>query len=249
MTAPNKNTQSNEASLFAHIIETEIELGEQAKLVHGKIVSPQDEAFSVHLSQTTVRVAKGAFYDNFALLGGGKLTRNAIDVTLADEMAQCRLYGAMLLRGTEHADTTTRVVHAAPHATSRQHYKSVIGGKARGVFKGKIVVNKGAQKADGYQLCRTLLLSDQAEMDAKPELEIYANDVSCSHGCTVGDLDEQALFYLQSRGIVEEEARALLIEAFVGELVNEIQSPDLRQSVEDEVKKWLYGCRCISKHG
>ncbi len=223
--------------LFAHVLATEIELEPQAKLVHGKIV--HGDASTVHLARTRVRADRGAYYDNFALLCGGKLVRNEIDVTLADEMAQSRLNGLMLLREGDHADTTTRLTHAAPHGTSRQFYKSVVSEKAKAVFQGKIVVAEGAQKTDGHQLSRALLLSDRAEMDAKPELEIYADDVKCSHGSTVGDLDEQAMFYLRSRGIGEAEARTLLIEAFVTELVDNIQVSELRRAVRNEVSEWL----------
>ena len=161
------------------------------------------------LAQTQRDIAEGAYYDNFALIKGRKLVRNEIDVTLAGPLAQCALNGAMLLRGHEHADTTTRITHAAPHGSSRQVYKTVLGGQSRGVFQGKIIVAEGAQKTDGYQLSRALLLSDQAEMNAKPELEIHADDVKCSHGSTVGDLDADALFYLRARGLNETEARAL----------------------------------------
>ncbi|MDD5585952.1 MAG: Fe-S cluster assembly protein SufD [Alphaproteobacteria bacterium] len=225
------------AAPFAHVIENEIILEPRTKLTHGKIVTASSR--HVHLVKTQVTVAQGASYDNFALLCGGKPSRNEIDVTLAGERAECRLHGAMLLRGDEHADTTIRAVHAAPHTSSRQHYKSVIAGEARGVFQGKIVVNEGAQKADGYQLCRALLLSGEAEMDAKPELEIYADDVKCSHGCTIGNLDETALFYLRSRGIGEAEARALLVEAFVSEITDGLSSSELREAFQYETRKWL----------
>jgi len=222
----------------AHIIESSIALHPQAKLVHKKMV--KSNATSVHLAMTNVHIAEGAFYDNFALIMGGKLTRNEIDATLAGKLAQCALKGAMLLRGREHADTTTRITHAAPHGTSREMYKTVVAEQARGVFQGKIVVAEGAQKTDGHQLSRALLLSDQAEMDAKPELEIYADDVRCSHGSTVGDLDEDALFYLRARGLSTAEARALLIQGFVGEILDEIHMPEWRDFCRTEVEGWLH---------
>ncbi len=219
------------------VMQTTIELGAQAKLVHGKIL--HGHIGTVHLAQTDVRAAKGAYYDNFALLSGGQLVRSETAVTLAAEMAQCNLRGIMLLRGTDHVDTTTHVTHAAPHGTSSQTFRTVLDEKARGVFQGKICVQKDAQKTDGHQLSRALLLSDQAEMDAKPELEIHADDVKCSHGNTMGDLDESALFYLRSRGLNENEARDLLIRAFVSELIDEIQAPELRTAVRDGVEDWL----------
>jgi len=144
----------------------------------------------------------------------------------------------MLLCGDDHIDTTTKVVHRAPQGTSRQVYKTVLDDKAHGVFQGKIAVEKGAQKTDGYQLSRALLLSDQAEMDAKPELEIFADDVKCSHGSAIGDLDENALFYLRSRGLNEDQARALLIEGFVSESLEDIKIDAWRDLFQTELKEW-----------
>jgi Fe-S cluster assembly protein SufD len=236
LTLIERHCDLHEGAALAYVMEVEVVLAEGAKLVHGKIVSGD----AYHLSQTDVHVARGAYYDHFSLLRGGKLTRNETHVTLAGALAQCRLQGVTLLRDDEHADTTTRVAHAAPGGSSRQYYKSVVDDHARGVFQGKIIVAEGAQKTDAYQLSRALLLSDKAEMDAKPELEIYADDVSCSHGSTTADLDEAMLFYLQSRGLGEREARALLIEAFANELLETIQAPELRALVDDEVQAWLH---------
>ena len=227
----------SEGALQARMIDTSITLNPQAKLVHGKIV--HGNAQTAHLACTKVSAAQGAYYDNFTLLRGGRLVRNEIDVTLDGEQAQGTLRGAMLLRGTDHADTTTRLTHRAPYGTSRQLYKAVIGDKARGVFQGQINVAKDAQKTDGHQLSRALLLSDQAEMDAKPELNIEADDVKCSHGSAIGSLDDQALFYLRARGIPEPTARALLIDAFVRDVVDEIQVAELRELVGEEVEGWL----------
>lgn len=221
----------------AKIIDTEISLGAQSKLMHGKVL--HGESAAVHLATTKVHVAEGAYYGNFALIKGRKLVRNEIEVMLEGQLAQCVLNGAMLLRGREHADTTTRIVHAAPHGSSRQVYKTVLGGQSRGVFQGKIVVAEGAQKTDGYQMSRALLLSDQAEMDAKPELEIYADDVKCSHGSTVGDLDPEALFYLRTRGLNETEARALLVRAFVDEILEQVQVPEWRALCRTGLEGWL----------
>ncbi len=230
-------SQNKFSTPMAHIVETNIKLGPQAKLVHGKLL--KGAAGTIHLAQTNASINKGAYYDNFTLLRGGHPSRNEMNVALLDELAQCALRGAMLLRKEEHADITTCVTHAAPYGSSRQIFRSVIDDKARGVFQGKIVVNKDAQKTDAYQLNRALLLSDKAEMDAKPELEIYADDVKCSHGNTVGDMDEKAVFYLRSRGIDEAAARALLIEAFLNELTEDIQSPELREAARIIVEEWL----------
>jgi Fe-S cluster assembly protein SufD len=222
------------ASTTITTVETTISLHKRAKLMHAKLVQG-----GTHLAFTQANVAEGGFYDNFSLLRGGVPVRNEIEVFLNGEHAQAALNGAMLLRGAEHADTTTRITHAAPNCASRQIYKTVLDEKSRGVFQGKIIVAEGAQKTDGYQLSRALLLSDQAEMDAKPELEIYADDVKCSHGSTVGDLDENAMFYLRARGLNEAEARALLIEAFIAEMLGEIKTDEWRVIFQREIDGWL----------
>jgi Fe-S cluster assembly protein SufD len=221
----------------AQIVEKDIRLGAQSKLVHVKIA--HDLTNAAHFARTQVRVESGAYYRNFILMKNTRLMRNEIDVMLAGELAQCGLYGALLLRGHEHADLQTRVTHEAPHGTSRQLFKAVVKEQARGVFQGRIKVAEGAQKADGQQLCRALLLSDQAEMDAKPELEIFADDVACSHGCAIGDLDADAMFYLRTRGLNESEARALLLRAFVDEAIETIQADDARAYVRGLAGGWM----------
>ncbi len=214
-------------------IETDITLQSRAKFVHGKIL-----ASGTHLALHEVRVASGGYYNNFSLLRGGHPARNEINVTLEGEEAQAALNGIMLLRGSDHADTTTRITHQAPNCASRQVYKTVLDGKARGVFQGKITVAPHAQKSDGYQMSRALLLSDQAEMDARPELEIYADDVKCSHGSAIGALDEDAMFYLRARGLNETQARALLIESFVAETLDNVQVEAWRDIFRREIGEW-----------
>ena len=215
--------------------ETTIALAAQAKLVHVKIIDQP----AAHIALSTIRVADGAFYDQFMLVKGNALARNEIDVDLAGPLAQCAMNGVMLLDGEHHADTRTCVTHTAPHGTSQQYYKIIAGGKAQGVFQGKVVVAKGAQKTESQQMSRALLLSDQAEVDAKPELEIYADDVKCSHGSTVGDIDAEALFYLRARGIPEGEARALLLRAFAEDVVEKIHVAELRDICRTEIEGWL----------
>ena len=222
------------ASPSITVLNTDILLHPRAKFVHGKIV-----AQGTHLATTKAQIAGGAYYDNFSLLRDPVLARNEIRVSLNGVEAQTALGGVMLLRDKSHADTTTCVTHQAPHCSSRQMYKTVLDGKARGVFQGKIHVAPDAQKSDGHQLSRALLLSDQAEMDAKPELEIYADDVKCSHGCSLGDLDEQAIFYLRSRGLNETQARALLVQAFVSEMLDKIHIEEWRDSFLHEIEGWL----------
>jgi len=203
-------------------MESDIRLQENAKFVHGKIASGR------HTASHEVFVATGAYYSNFCLLSGATAALHEMRAHLQGEEAQTALSGLMLLNGKEEAKTRTCVEHQAPHCASRQVYKSVLNGKSRAAFEGKIVVAPQAQKSDGYQLSRALLLSDQAVMDVRPELEINADDVKCSHGSTIGDLDEDALFYLRARGLSETQARALLIDAFVGELIDGIQIEEWR---------------------
>nr|HRQ81162.1 Fe-S cluster assembly protein SufD [Azospirillaceae bacterium] len=204
----------------------DIHLAPGARLRHYVAQRAAESAF--HFSAASVTVAAGATYDSFALNLGGKLARHEIAVRLAGEGASCVLDGAYIVDGDRHTDTTTRIDHLSPGATSREVYKGVVDDGAQAVFQGKIVVHKDAQRTDGHQLNRALLLSDKAGVDAKPELEIYADDVKCSHGCTVGELDDAALFFLRARGIPKEEARALLIAAFLQEAVDDIADEDVR---------------------
>ena len=220
------------------VVDMAIHLGAQSKLIHNKFWHPQPVA--AHLAHTTVQVAAGAYYRNFAFIRDTALVRNEIDVTLAGTMAQTCLNGIMMLRERQHADTCLRVAHAAPEGISRQLYKTILDDQSRGVFQGKIAVAAGAQKTDGRQLSRALLLSDQAEMDSKPELEILADDVACSHGATIGDLDADALFYLRARGLDESSARGLLLRGFVGEVVEELQSVEGRDYVYAMIEEWMH---------
>ncbi|MEJ0062003.1 MAG: Fe-S cluster assembly protein SufD [Alphaproteobacteria bacterium] len=223
----------------AAVTEVSVALGAQAKLLHAKFQDMGAEDY--HLAATKVDVEGGAYYDRFAMTTGAALSRDEVHVTLKAPLAQTQLHGVYLQRGAQHADTTTVIDHAAPHTSSREVYKGVLDGKSRGVFQGRITVRPGAQKTDGHQLSRVLLLSDQAEADAKPELEIYADDVKCSHGATIGQLDETALFYLRSRGIPEREARALLIQAFAAEIIDGLASEELRAYASARAHEWHGG--------
>jgi Fe-S cluster assembly protein SufD len=147
----------------------------------------------------------------------------------------------MLLRAHSHADFTLVVDHVAPGCESRELVKAVLDGRSRGVFQGKVIVERGAQKTDGKQMANALLLSDDAEFDSKPELEIFADDVVCGHGSTAGQLDQDMLFYLRARGIAEAEARSLLIAAFVGEALDKIDNEALRAALDEKVAAWLAG--------
>ena len=214
-----------------------ITLAAQSKLVHAKVISGHTQ--SLHVAQTKVSVAAGAFYDHFGLIVGGKLVRSETNVDLNGPLAEARLVASMLLRDQSHGDITTQVRHKEPHGSSYQVCKTVLTDRAKGVFQGKVIVDQDAQKTDANQLWRSLLLSKQAEMNAKPELEIYADDVKCSHGTAVGDLDEDALFYLLSRGIDRKTARRMLVDAFIGELIDDIQSSEIATLMQGEVQQWL----------
>ena len=216
---------------------TEIRVGPGATLRHYKDQNEGAKAF--HTATTDVRVAEGGRYENFVLTTGAVLSRNEIAVVLDGRGASCRLDSGYLARGRQHADNTTSIIHAKPHTTSAEVYKGVLDDQARAVFQGRIVVEKDAQKADGHQLNKTILLSDRAEIDTKPELEIFADDVKCSHGAAAGELDEDALFYLRARGIDQTDARRLLVEAFVAEALENISDGAIRAAFERRIGNWM----------
>ncbi|GGG49369.1 Fe-S cluster assembly protein SufD [Caldovatus sediminis] len=225
-----------EGARYLHNPVFEIAVAEDARLTHGRLQQEAPRAFQ--LSTVYARVAAGGTYDNFTLNAGGRLVRNEIHVALVGPRAACHMNGAQLLVGEQHADTTTALEHAAPSCTSRQTYNTVLMGRSRGVFQGRILVRQAAQKTDGYQMNRALLLSPEAEMDSKPQLEIYADDVKCSHGATVGELDPEQVFYLRSRGIPEGRARAMLVEAFLHEAVEGVTDEPLRRALDAAVAGW-----------
>lgn len=216
---------------------THIVLEPGSKLTHIRMQDDSDKA--VYTQTTNVHIGRDAVYDAVAYCAGAALSRNQIRVTLDDTGASCHLNGANLLRGEQLGDTTILIEHRAPHCQSNQNIRTVLDGRAHGVFQGKVHVHQPAQKTDGYQLSRALLLSEGAEMDTKPELEIYADDVKCSHGATTGQLDQEPLFYMQSRGIIEKQARALLIQAFLAEVFENVADEGLKTSLERKVESWL----------
>ena len=221
---------------FANVV-TEIIAGEGAGIRHCKVQDEGSQAY--HIATLQVRLAKDASLDSFYFASGAKLSRNEIRVRLDGEGADCRLYGAYMMKDRQHADHTTLIDHAAAHTTSREIYKGVLDGRARAVFQGKILVRPDAQKINGHQLSRTLLLSNRAEIDTKPELEIHADDVKCSHGATTGEIEEEALFYLRARGIPEEQARGMLVEAFLREVIDGIALTGLREPLADRIAHWM----------
>jgi Fe-S cluster assembly protein SufD len=221
---------------YLHNPVMEISIADDAKMHHIRL---QDEALSAfHLATFYVDVASRATYDGFSLVVGARLSRTEIHARLGGPGGAVHLNGAQLLRGNQHADFTSVIAHDAPKCASRQTVKNVLAGHARGVFQGRIEVARAAQKTDGYQMNQALLLSPTAEMDCKPELRIYADDVKCSHGATMGQLDLDQLFYLRSRGVPEAEARAMLVRAFLAEALDPISNEDARAILEATVEQW-----------
>jgi len=216
---------------------SEIVVEDGAKLTHIRLFEDAETAFN--LSHLSARVGKDAGYESHVLATGGALVRNEMRVELAASGADAALYGAYLARGKQHTDHTTVLRHAAPHTTSRELYKGALNDTARGVFQGNIYVAKGADGTDGNMTNRTILLSEKAEMDAKPQLEIYADDVKCAHGATIGNLEEDALFYLQARGIPERQARELLVEGFVAEAFGNLTDNAIEDLLRARIAAWL----------
>jgi Fe-S cluster assembly protein SufD len=222
--------------VYWHNPVTDIALHEGAALAHFRLQNESTEAF--HLATIRAKIAAGASYESFTATIGAKLSRAEFHATLMGPAAKTHLNAAQLLGGQQHGDFTSIVQHNAPNCASRQTVKSVLSGHARGVFQGRIEVARAAQKTDGYQMNQALLLSPTAEMDIKPELEIFADDVKCSHGATIGALDPEQIFYLRSRGIPEAQARALLIRAFFAEALEPVTHEAARAMFEIAIEDW-----------
>jgi Fe-S cluster assembly protein SufD len=220
-------------------VVTEISAAADASIRHFKLQNESREAF--HLAVNQVHLAERSGYDSFALSVGGRLSRNEIHAALDGTGVECRLNGAILARGHQHMDNSTWIEHRKPGSLSHEVYKNVLDDNAHGVFQGKIIVRPDAQKTDAHQLNKNILLAETARADTKPELEIHADDVRCSHGAAVGALDREAMFYLRSRGLDEPRAEQMLIEAFVGELLDEISVSAVRSHLKKTVSSWLAG--------
>jgi Fe-S cluster assembly protein SufD len=215
----------------------EIRLGDGAKLDR---VSVQSESLeTLHLGTVIATLGREARLASFALAAGSAVARNQLFLTYAGHDAKALLTGATMLAGKRHADTTLVVDHAMPGGESRELFQAVLDGDARSVFQGKIVVKPFAQKTDGRMMSRALLLSDGAEAYNKPELEIFADDVQCGHGATCGALDEDLKFYCKARGIPDEEAEAILVQAFLGEAIETVENEALRAGLSAMTERWL----------
>ena len=207
----------------------EIAVGDSAEVVHVKCTL--EGTGMSHVASALATLGAETRYRVFHLTAGTGLVRNTMQVIFKGEGAKLDISGCFLGRDSEHIDTTLVVDHAVPGCESRELFKGVLAGKARGVFQGKVIVRPAAQKTDGKQMAQVLMLSDDAEFDSKPELEIYADDVVCGHGSTAAELDSDMLFYLRARGIPLEEARRMLIESFVGEALDKIEDEQLREAL------------------
>lgn len=199
----------------------------------------EEDRKAVHVTTSFLTLFDRSTYEGFALTLGAGLSRHEVTASLLDSGISCIFGGAYLINGEQHADTTIRVGHMGPSCTSSQKYRGVIDDQARSVFQGKIQVSRAAQKTDGCQSHHALLLSEEAQASAKPELEIFADDVSCRHGAAAGQIDKDALFYLKARGIPHAEAVALLVRSFLSAAVEDVALPCLREALTGKIDTWL----------
>jgi Fe-S cluster assembly protein SufD len=218
---------------------SEVMLGDRAELSHLKVTLEGGGA--THLASWMTTLAAGSFYRAFHLTASTALVRNSLFALFQGEGSKVDISGAFLGRGSEHIDTTLVVDHAVPQCESRELFKGVLTDRARGVFQGKVIVRPDAQKTDGKQMAQVLMLSEDAEFDSKPELEIHADDVVCGHGSTAAEIDTDLLFYLRARGIPLATARAMLIESFVGEALDKIEDEAVRAALTQMALSRLAG--------
>jgi Fe-S cluster assembly protein SufD len=216
---------------------TEVVLGDGARLDHYKL--QEESARALHIALTQVHHGRDSRFTSHSVALGAELARNEVRALLASEGSECTLNGLYMATGKQHLDNRTLIDHQSPRCTSRELYKGVLDGQSRGVFSGRVLVRHDAQTTDASQTNKNLLLSDEALVDTKPQLEIFADDVKCAHGAAVGQLDEDALFYLRSRGIGQESAKSLLTYAFASEMVNLIPLAPLRARVRELVTSRL----------
>jgi Fe-S cluster assembly protein SufD len=210
---------------------SEVIAGDNTRIDHCRLQHETLEAF--HVSTTQAQVGRSSTFITQSATLGAQLTRNDLNVVLNGEGAEATMNGLVLISGKQHCDNHTLLDHAKPHCPSHELYKHVLGGSATGVFRGKILVRKDAQKTDSKQTSRSLLLSDDADMNSQPALEIYADDVKCTHGSTTGPVDEEMMFYIRSRGVATEAARALLTYAFAADITRRIAVEPVRQYLEN----------------
>jgi Fe-S cluster assembly protein SufD len=221
-----------EAPHFTNAV-TEVVLGESAVVEHAKFQDESRNAF--HMAAIHAHLGRGCNFISHSIATGARLSRNNIRTALAGEGVECILNGLYLTRGDQLADHHMVVEHAQPHCNSHEYYNGILDGRSKGVFHGRILVRRPAQKTDAKQTNKNLLLSEDATVDTKPQLEIYADDVKCTHGATVGQLNEECIFYLRARGIGAETARRMLIHAFAGEIIERVRHAPAREELNNLV--------------
>jgi Fe-S cluster assembly protein SufD len=224
---------------------TEVSVGDNSMVDHYKIQKESREAFHIAASQVTQ--GRDSRYSVHVIDVGASIVRNDLGCKLDGEGGLATLNGLYLLNGTQHVDNYTTLEHAKAHCESWELFKGILDNKANGAFRGRIIVREGAQKTDSKQTNQNLLLSDDSYVNTKPQLEIYADDVKCTHGATIGQLDSSALFYLRSRGIPEEAARTLLIYAFASELLEGVKIDPLKEKLTGFLSDWLPEGRIVGE--
>jgi len=234
-----KNTQATIIEHFVNINSgvyftntvTEIVVGENAIIDHLRLQEESKSAF--HIGRMDIDLERTANFTSHFISLGASLTRNDFNARFNDEGGECTLNGLFLTEGNQHFDVHTLIDHAKPHCNSHEHYKGILDDNSRGVFNGKVIVQPDAQKTNAFQENNNIILSKEALVNTKPQLEIFADDVKCSHGATIGQLDNDAMFYLKSRGIGEEAARAILIHAFASDVIKSVKVKPVRNYIEE----------------
>lgn len=226
---------SDEDTVYFTNSVTEIVAGENAIVDHIKLQEESNKAF--HIARMEVDQERNSNFSSHLISHGAEISRNDFNARFNDEGSECMLNGLFMIGDEQLFDAHTMIDHAKPHCQSHEHYKGILQDKSRGVFNGKVMVRRDAQKTNAFQENNTILLSDNAVMNTKPQLEIFADDVKCSHGATIGKLNDEAKFYLQSRGIGEEAATAILIHAFASDVITSIKIPALRDYLEEIITK------------
>ncbi len=235
----------HDSAYFTNAV-TELVLGDSAVVEHCKF---QDESLNAfHLAAIHAQLGRGANLAAHSIATGGRLSRNNIRMVLAGEGVECLLNGLYLTRRDQVADHHMVVEHVEPHCNSHEYFNGILDGKSKGIFHGRIYVHPAAQKTDAKQTNKNLLLSDDATVDTKPQLEIYADDVKCTHGATIGQLNEESIFYLRARGIGMETARRMLIHAFAGEIIERVRHPATRAELDKVVWDRLEANPHVAKH-
>lgn len=234
-----ENTVSLDENPYFSNAVTEIKVAPNAHVHFSRLQNENRKSLVVDNFETDIY--RDATFTSTVISLSGEMVRNNLSLNLLDSGCEGNMYGLYLLNGKTHVDNHTNVDHAKPHAESNELYKGILADQSRGVFNGKIFVRQDAQKTNAFQQNNNILLSEDATVNTKPQLEIWADDVKCSHGCTIGQLDEEALFYLQARGLGKDQAKGLLLYAFAGEVLDKISDENFREFVTEIVQERLGG--------